>query len=465
MKKTIKTITLFLLVVAMLISLIGCGSEENKVFYTSSDFASEENKVFYTASDFASDILSSGLNGEDVNNKFSDSFNDLDIYIKKANNFADGVAWVQLKVVNYSLCTDVEYQALIDTSGKILFDMPLSSNDEFLPYKNGLSVKKEKINKYDYAYKSVYDKKGNKIISPEKHGYENILAFSDDNKYFIVYKIEKNFMGDVYMIGIIDNKGEYVQELSASNPIAVIGQELLEYGKKLEIKYIEKDIFKVDTDYYHINRNIMTKNYEHIEVEQYIDAYKYDEEGNSELIFDEFELWGTTGNVILVSNDKEECMLIDYDGNIIMDFSKYNLTGEMWMELGEIGYYNSEGYFCTQIENSTGDFYLCLFNPDGEMVFDPIRREANTWLSPLNNKGFVYAVTNKNKTIYYLYQCDGTIKELKYGDADIWQQERDLFEYGLELVNTKNETFYINENEEIVITEETLNEKNFSRYF
>ena len=143
--------------------------------------------------------------------------------IQSALPFSDGVAFVSLvEYENDKLCR--QYWVAIDTSGKILFELEEKGMETSwrTPYQNGVTVNYESYGDLDDI---IYDKNGNAVASPEKNGYDEILAFQENLRYFIVGKTEESFSGDRYLIGVINNHGEFIRPLSDTHPIAQFMKE------------------------------------------------------------------------------------------------------------------------------------------------------------------------------------------------------------------------------------------------
>ena len=125
--------------------------------------------------------------------------------------------------------------------------------------------------------------------------------------------------------------------------------------------------------------------------------------------------------------------LMDFNGNTLIDLSKYNVCRQDGENSSEAGFYYFNNYFLTQIENSTGAFYCCLFDSEGNFVFEPIRMQIDDHFYPLSKNGFIYKAENSDGTkTYSLYRYDGTINELKYITNDIWYDGHYTFENGPE---------------------------------
>ena len=343
-------------------------------------------------------------------------------------------------------------------------------------YHNGVSVYKSGDNFFGYTYTAVYDKKGEVVISPDNNGFDSILAFSADNRYFIVDKVEESFEGDKYMIGIIDSSGNFVHEISDTHILAQIGQSSLQDNLEFSVNHIKDDIFCVvyggqygsETCYYHLDRNELTVNYNHIEVDSYERLMKYSETGECTQLFVDKDIVAVFSDGVLICEKYEEnsewitqYILCDYNENILLDLSEYNICRQTWEQSSEVGFYYYNGYFLSQVQNPTGALYCCLFDANGKFVFEPIRMNKGDHFYPLNKNGFIYKDEDENGVkSYYLYKYDGTIQEMKYLIQDRYAYDHISFTSGPELVYGGIETryFFVDEEGNIVISGSTITE-------
>ncbi len=477
-----KKLLSLLLAVLLTLALVACGNTSNP---QSNSYVPPEGVIYNT--DYNTN--------ENTNPSSENATTNGNFGIYGARNFSDGVAIIVIRKVIEKSNGELDYsgynEVLIDISGNILFsisDLKLDYNnfvyndeDIFSQYQNGIAVYQQP--KYaairgDYIVKAIYDKKGNVVISAEKNDYDNVLAYSGDHKYFIVDKTEESFNGDSYMVGIIDNNGNYIEQMSSNNALAQMGQKAKEQNLTFNVTYVQDDIFYVSLEhnwtgiveqcYYHVNSKKTTNNYNHVEHDPYGYLYQYDESGNRTQLFADKTIVRAFYNAVLITATYyNEYKLIDYNGNLLMDLSNYKLKKQQYENSSEAGFYYQNGYLLTQIENSTGGLYCCMFDAEGNLVFEPIRMQEDDHFYPLNPNGFIYKTVREDGTkVYHLYKYDGTIKELKYVPTDIYgsyapdihDEGSYSFVDGLEVIHDieKDESFFINDQEEIVISGKTI---------
>lgn len=399
--------------------------------------------------------------------------------IYEAQDFSDGVAFVRFCKLNEKGYSVTDYWAAIDTAGNVLFNLDEKGLDNVHtvePYKSGVTIVDESIN--DTEYFKVYDKSGNIVASPELNGYDKILAYQENFEYFIVGKKEESFSGDRYLVGIINNKGEYTKPLSDSHKIAQLINESFLDLDSIYIDCVYDDMFYVyckttwgtikDSICYDANTDEFAQFYEYydyINTPSHKGVCKYDEFGNMTIIASEDEkVHEWFDDAILISSydlnkgGYYDFRLIDYQGNVITSYVNHDLTRQDFESSAEPLCYYYNGYLLVQVTNSTGANYCCLFDKSGNLVFEPIRMEEYNHFYGLNETGFIYKTKDSENgdDLFYWYNYDGTcviIPDVYYVKSFGIQND------GLCCVSLKNgQSAYVNQNGEIILTGSKITE-------
>lgn len=314
--------------------------------------------------------------------------------IEGIGNFIDGLSLLEKRGGGF---------AFIDESGKVYADI---TEGEFSDHAKRLN------NNTVYFIDKLYDLNGNIIVSPEIQGFDGISYASDD--YLFVYKKDSGFDGDVYYFGVLDTSGNWVQPLSSK--LAIFKYEIKfpqntpyidsDEGNYIMIKTKEtkesKDVNKyiiydfinnkiiyefydqynflddLDSDRWSRGTKIRHGNFYHRFVSYYRDSNGEMDWSHynpltrvslstkeEQVIFDGNPIEKVFNDAILTSNKK----ICDYDGNLIIDLSDYDLDVDT--------YYvkvNYKGGYATFIAGGKDSgTYLCCVNQNGEKVFDPIK--------------------------------------------------------------------------------------------
>ena len=468
MKNKLKSIFALLLLLAMTFSLAACGSTTAQHQKPSGGSQSSTPPI--------------GGNQTEPPEHEEESSSNITSLLSVADNFSDGVAFV-----NVARYEDGKYRGfdsvVIDTTGTVLFymddleerlELELNVFYDFSSYQNGLSVCS--FNSWGVQeFHAAFDKNGNIVISAEKNGFDEILAYSADHRYFIVGKTIEAFDGDKYMIGVIDNTGNYVQPLSQENLLGVLAQQAQESNCVFNIEYVQDDIFAVYIHdkyayspeaqcYYHASKNSTTKNYDHVELDNYGNLHQYEESGERIQLFEDKNIEHLFEDAVLVSTNGEYALL-DYDGNVLLDLSRYEITRQMWETSSDVPFHYKNGYFLTQMKNATGALYCCLFDAEGNFVHEPIRMGDDDYFYALFDEGFIYrkgspSIFAQEKAVWFFYRCNGTVETLEEAPYD---PDDYSFHDGLMRIrgtmSSEECFFFVNKQWEIVISGATLKEK------
>ena len=349
-------------------------------------------------------------------------------------NFSDGVAYVCYEKDN------AYYVAAIDTAGNYLFLAGETYNlDRMVSYSGGIRVEEN----------CVYDKTGKLIASPELSGYDRLIS-GNCNGYVVALKVEESVSGDTYYVGVLNNKGQWQQPLSADHPIVKSYQaqgaslrniHKLQPPHECEDATILELLMGIGTDgaYYNVLTNEVTNGYVHYEDRHYQGQergiYRYDTTGERTLIVPEVvgETFFDEVFVGYASWDDHTYAVYDYTGKVVTDLSSYTITKAA-------DYHN--GYLLAEVDNGTGSTYLCLFNSAGQLVGEAIKKEYGDYYFTLNDDGFVY----RKESAYVFYDYKGNATEFTEVDA------MEDFVDGLAACRKVNGTYcYINTKGEVVI--------------
>lgn len=404
----------------------GMTSIETVLFHV--DIAGMEEKT--TDNPINKDILHEEIQ---LLNKPSKKYN-----ITHGTSFSDGIAFIKYYEED-DYITAYENNsfiyAAIDTSGNELFRLEDFQDTGIWPvYKGGIYL----------IDNSVYNNKGKLIASPEISGYDEIYEGANHNGYVIVTKYIESYRGASFTVGVINNKGEW------EIPLCEEGQwnsdeYIYTWDKSSYYIYeeecqnntvgnLDRDIVSVDNNG---NIDIILKNYNGLL------CVLSNSKGNESKIFgDEFlvaaEYYYDSDFYDWRTGDYH---VYDFEGNIILDLSEYNIHDEL-----DVEYYN--GYFLFTVMNNKGTQYLCLVDSSGKIVVEPFevyRPKVYTTYYPLNETGFVfYDAANKS---YLHIGYDGNI--VKYEDISKFNS----FSDGLALVYNDQtyRYYYINYKGEIII--------------
>ena len=391
--------------------------------------------------------------------------------------FSDGVA-----LVRYLDAEGIEWSAAINTAGNILFHLPADIPLDGEGYKNGIRVVGD----------IVYDKTGAVIASPSLSGYDSLMT-GNCGGYVLAKKVapitlpapvpenttvatstttttaattdeDTGTTGTpnvpitnsvTLSIGVLNNKGEWVQPLSADHPIA---QAIATAVQPIEnIAYLSDDVLSVYVDaaaqpqYYNIKDNTLTPSYVHYESINYQDEdtgiYKVSANGDRKMVIEDvvsdyFFKDAFIGRTT-VENDQGELetlvKLYDYAGKVLADLTDYPLWGNQ--------YYFIYDRLIVPIDDGTGSRQLVILNKDGTEACAPIVLGLrDSFLRPDETGVVVESHTAEGAVSYCHYAWDGT--PTPYTDMITFSP----FSEGLAAVTLADGTLcYINHKAEIVI--------------
>ncbi len=338
--------------------------------------------------------------------------------ISDATDFSNGVAFIQYKDENDDYKT-----VAINVKGETLYECNDMSYTQY-------------INEIMVVDNLVYNKKGEVIASPEKSGYDSLIS-DNINGLVMAVKKEESFNGDVYKIGVLNNKGEWKHPLSEENPIIIKFKEkdteLSEHIVRgtpedaVNKNVVEIDLGYFETLYYDIVKNKCYDGYVHYKSEYYQGQangiYQYTLSGDKKLIMPNVQGDSMFNEVFLgrpttdydgyYEADESKQYLYDYSGNILMDLSQYkNINTTLDFDSPDINFVNE--HLLVTVENGTGGLYLALIKKDGTTAFEPIKMDSSDKCYRLDENGFVlenYLEDGTQTFTAYSYNGDTTVYE------------------------------------------------------
>ena len=368
----------------------------------------------------------------------------------EASSFQDGIAFVRYTVKNEKAGLAKVSKYALDTTGKILFELP-NGDDSIFPeeVKNGTMV-------IDYRY--IYDTKGTQIASPESKGYDWVINRAETQ--FLVCKEENSFSGNSKYYGVLDHQGEWILPLTSDH--SQFNQDWAECALICDNILLLYNDNEELIGAYHLDTKEITPSYEHIiEIHKYSDQNKYagyplgiykcDENGNLTMLLPDYSFdadFRSNGSIHICckkENDVNHYIALDRSGNILVDYgTKYNLGYPS-------GYHN--GYLLCSAYNPAGDLYIALVTPEGELAFDPISQKdpqyGDVYWSALTKEGFItYVATTLWGKQYTLHDYHGNAVTFPKSVDDKWLGVISDFSCGLAYAGTN---YYINTEGEIVI--------------
>ncbi len=308
---------------------------------------------------------------KDKEDTSSSAFEDLEKIetITGGTAFSEGIALVS---TGYNSETQMDMYAIIDKEGHILSEFETNRWIENFHYidsfKNGVVVTENE----------VCDKNGKFVATSEDKGYTKLLTDARTGKILAV-KIEENYYGDTVSIGTLDTKGEWIEPLSSTHPLAafIMDNELSVSGISFNNFLTDEIVMVTDNCYYNMNTEDIKKHYNGYycsgdykgDGSFTYNVYRREENEEATLIAEGVFLDNTYKNGFVgyyydgSSDEPVEYYYFDYQGNEIIKFDASYVY-----ELAEV-----KGYIIARVTNSTGSFYTCIYKENGEMLVDPMR--------------------------------------------------------------------------------------------
>ena len=373
-----------------------------------------------STSDTTNDSANNNTENSEVGNKTHTIR--LGYTIEAGTAFSDGVAFVALQKDNvYSIVA-------IDKEGKILYTLKDNIDGEY--YSVSLSDIEGYSNGVLVIGNNLYDKKGNIIASPSKNGYDEIyisnsLGFANIDGYIIVRKYEESIEGEKYLVGVINNTGNWEIPLSEQG-VFTHGNCQISWTNDIE-----------DTFWYGKENFIISEKwieYKYVSdswAENGIGIYKSNFSGEDEIVLKNFYCHGSyhsgylmndqffIGGELILRQDEYgdteyvegDLGLYDYSGKKLLDLSKYNV-------LYTHGVYYENNNLLFLAYNGASSNYVCFLNENGETIIEPIKCDSDDeddCYYPLDDKGFVFEKAGDSyNRIFYFCDHNGNITE--YGD-------------------------------------------------
>lgn len=435
MKKNLSLLLILATILSVSVSCNTASSENNKTDLQKNEKTSANSKTTTQINSGEIEWTSTPqITSPDTNPPISMESH-LDMELVYASDFSDGIAFVRFFIEDKNANEFYDKTYAIDTKGEVMFDVPFEYADQ--RYNNGVVI----------VDNTIYNKTGDVVASPEISGYDGLLS-NNTYEYILAYKTEEAFTGDQYYLGVLKNTGEWVVPLTVDHPIIAFFDDSYETAGEIinhllrfsntnyDNDYLGNNILRLrkssyEIYYYNLATNELTSNYEHFEERYYqgeaAGIYKYDSHGNKELIIANQYISSIFDDTILCYDGANTYALYDHNGQLLVDYSEYNIDGIL-------GHYN--GYLLCNVLNSTGAHYVCLFDPNGEIVFDPIRIDSyDPELELFNENGFVLSNNQQGADFdcsFYDYSGKATV----YDDAIL---DCNMFGNGLALAEVKCE--------------------------
>ena len=412
------------------------------------------------------------------------SFKDLRI----VDNFYQTSSYFPMPTVMISTLAEdgTTHNAAINTAGDVLFEMPTEMPLNGEGYKGGIRV----------VGNVIYDKTGAVIADPETGGYDTLLTGSCGG--YVLAKREEapslpapmpettdsttiptstattaastttggetttlpdmppvTTTATVY-VGVLNNKGEWVQELSADHPVAKI------FTDTVTFRYVKEDVLEVSTatgvQYYHFSDNTLTADYvRYVSVGQQsegesIGIYQMAADGTKTLkienvIGDYFFDTVFIGRTVTIPLEPGadpvvgDSKLYDYEGNELMDLAQYPLR--------EPSAYYVWDHLMLLTTDAMGSRLLVVLDKEGNLVFEPLLLGMRDAYYPPDESGFVVeSYTADGVASYRHYDYTGNVTE--YNDVTSFGG----FVGGLAVATLRGDSqqyYYINHRAEIVL--------------
>ena len=396
-----------------------------------------------------------------------------------ASPFSDGVAFVR-----YLDADGAEQAAAINTAGDILFSVPADVSIDGVGYKHGIRVVGDVI----------YDKTGAIIASPDVSGYDSLMT-GNCGGYVLAKKnmtpaeltapdedtdeaatettettettttaaetttttqpVDAEPVEMVLAVGVLNNKGEWVQPLSPDHPIAVaianavVPAERLTYIESAGVLQVYVDLTGT-SQYYHFDDNTLTPDFVHYESINYQDEdtgiYQVAADGSKKMIIKDVVSEYSFKDVFIgrttVENEEGEITttlkLYDYSGKALADLTDYPTKEK---------YYFVDDRLLITVDDGSGSRYMAMLGKDGKALIDPVQLNLRDAVYAPDSAGFVVcSMTAEGAASYRHYDYAGHVTE--YADVTAFT----AFSEGLAAVTLTDGTLcYINYKGEIVI--------------
>lgn len=315
-----------------------------------------------------------------------------------AYDFSNGVALVQLY--------DSRNWVLINTKGEVVYDAGNGTISGCEKAKNGVIVLNNKLISTD----------GNLLASPETTGYDEIITPNEQigGDYFFVTKVSDTFQETATLIGIIDKTGQWVEQPRSDYPkfeyissCDYLGDNhyLFRFNKGNYVyNPITKKGFSVEgyDSQYDVIRYCAGKG----RLINYQGVYSLNDSGKKELMFEgnAFAQEQNCNAIYICNVEKENNGMYDFDGNKLIDLSKYNLADPN----EEIPAY-CDGKVVVNVKNNQDNKFITVIDKSGNYLFEPIRK-TNRYINGCTviSDGLIwYEADNSSATEYHYIDITG----------------------------------------------------------
>ncbi len=228
----------------------------------------------------------------------------------------------------------------------------------------------------DYSFIMTGDVNYNREDNGSYHHYKGTDRYYFDG-YIIVFKEEEKFNGNIYSIGVIDDKGNWTVPLSSD-------LEIFEYVDFDECSrtytYLGNNIIEIgDYAYSYLDDEVICETYgdaeyansDKIYIKGFSDYIVYDRSTGEYSDFSKDIEWISDSGILLENyNDGNyNYSIIDHNGNTLFDLSEYDVA--FAYKEGCLQFTKNNVAFSAKGES--GDIYFCVLNNSGEFEFEPIK--------------------------------------------------------------------------------------------
>ena len=274
-------------------------------------------------------------------------------------SFAEGIALV---ATGYNSDTQKDKYAIIDTEGHIL------SEFEHDRWQYGLTYMDRFINGVIVSEYDVLDKKGKFVATAEDKGFSRVLSDARTGKILVA-----NDYSSTVSFGVLDTKGEWIEPLSSSHPIAEFITDLgIDTTTICFNNFVSDEVIQVaEGCYYNMVTGEVTKYHNN-----YVNEYATMGDGRNTCLVNrvvEYDKTETIAMDVYLSYKGQNGFIgyyytgevspdaycyFDYQGNEIIKFDASYVY-----EIAEV-----KGYIIARIMDNERAFKTCIYKANGEKV-------------------------------------------------------------------------------------------------
>lgn len=320
--------------------------------------------------------------------------------IETARDFKNGYSWVELS-------GSKSVYSLVDTKGNVIYTSPQNTYPRNMSNDACFIIVGTEKDKYEYM---IINKKGEIVASSAEGNFDKILASGDN--LFLVYKYEGGIDSSRHLYGVVNEKGEFVNELRECPFI----EELDLYsqsGVRDGAKYIGAKSFQLTGkwDYYR---------YHHVVYMPGCDTYFLNYENPVEGIGDSLYIRNKNGievengkneyssqdyrNVVVGQNGKiEKTTSFDYieNGLLMTKDEEKKITSFTDPTMGKTSVF-SKYYPIASFDPADNNLLIMIYGKDGNKYFTVLDKNCNILFEPVSGRN-AYAGEGKVR----LYTQDG----------------------------------------------------------